>query len=1004
MSISRRGFLALPGIAGATLVTPDPPWPVQARDAVADIYRELLHVHTRWVEQQWDAAIGAYRAADFRFAAVLGNAVLLGVEGYDAELAGVDRETLRSRTLATIRRFAATNVLAGGTEWGRRLFWDSTFELYFVLAARILWDDLDDATRSNVTAIAEGQAAYAYGLGTADDPLSGDWTPHGTTGGRIGDTKLEEMGVYAQALAPGVAWTGDPAWRERFDLWAMNASGLPAADAANPALVDGRRVSDNTAGNLYDTFIVENHGSANPHYQAELWRTAGRAAIHFLVAGRPLPQVLTHQPNGEQLWRTLRLLATDAGEPVMPMVADRYHLYGRDILPLAFLAQVQGDRDAARAEADLAARMMPYLTYAPQYQLTKFSGEDKYEPEARAELAIAYLFHRHRGRPVAPLPAREFFRRAAGTRDFGADVGLTAQQAEDGFAAAVTKPGFVRFLWQPRHDHWLIDTRGPGFLPAGATATARSSTAYETIRDSFDATATVLAVNSGYAGFVTLPTGSVVYASTGVGPDEGSLTLFALSMPGVPGLTGTRTFTGAQGTVTLAPQSIGGTQEVSFPARSARFVRMLGRRPATQYGYSLWTFAVLDQAGTDLARQATPTASSQDPAHPAAHAVDGNELTRWAVAREERARADSWLAVDLGADQVVSGVRLSWEAAYAGAYVVQTSVDGDSWADAVAVPDTRTVEGGWIDIDGRAGIVNRDPARAIAVTATSVVAAPGPAAPTLLEGYAGDLSGLARIAARPAVTAPSGLRADDVDGFLSVFNLTAVAVTGAPIGLPSARRLYRGVQIAVGDGLDWFASLAAGSAVVEAPRFTVDGRSPAGTRFEVTDSHHVTVTAPPGERVGITVRAGHWSARVDLPRGRSRSLTVPGGPVTPAADLARGRMTFPTSPLPEGMGAPARAVDGDPATAWRPGPAGRMVVDLGTVRSLTRLRLAWSSGPRVPVVVQSSTDGTQYADLVRIPRPTRNDDLAVRTEARYVAVAVPRWRTGNAELAVLEVF
>ena len=542
--LSRRQLLALAGAAGGAFALPWPaaaadrgfPWAKPVDDRVAEIYVAALHANTRWVEQQWDDSIGAYAVADFRFAAVLGNAVLLRIEDYDAELAGVDRETLRSRTLATIRRFAATNRLAGGTQWGRQLFWDSTFELYFVLAARLLWDDLDETTRGNVTAIADGQAAYAYGLGTGNDPLSGSWTPNGATGGRVGDTKLEEMGVYAQALAPGVAWNGDPAWRDRFEFWAMNASGLPAADAANPATVDGRRVSDNTAGNLYDSFIVENHGSANPHYQAELWRTAGRAAIHFLAAGRALPQVLTHQPNGEQLWRTLRLLAGDAGEPLMPMVADRYHLYGRDIIPLAFLAQVQGDRDAARAEADLAERLLPYLQYEPRYQLTKFSGEEKYEPEARAELAISYLFHRLRKKPVPPVSKAEFFRRASGTRNFGRGAGLTAHQSERAFAAAVTKPGFVNFLWQPGHDNWLIDTSKPAFLPPKSKPTAQWTRAYSEVRDGVDATATVLAVAGGRAGFTTLPTGTVVYA----GPGSSSLTLFNLNMPGVPGLDGSR--------------------------------------------------------------------------------------------------------------------------------------------------------------------------------------------------------------------------------------------------------------------------------------------------------------------------------------------------------------------------------------------------------------------------------------------------------------------------------
>ena len=75
-------------------------------------------------------------------------------------------------------------------------------------------------------------------------------------------------------------------------------------------MIDGRAVSSwNVAQNLYATFITENHGSANPHYQAELWRTAGRAAAHFLAAGLPLPQVLTGQPNGREpcaCWPAMR--------------------------------------------------------------------------------------------------------------------------------------------------------------------------------------------------------------------------------------------------------------------------------------------------------------------------------------------------------------------------------------------------------------------------------------------------------------------------------------------------------------------------------------------------------------------------------------------------------------------------------------------------------------------------------------------------------------------------
>ncbi|MET8151092.1 discoidin domain-containing protein [Actinoplanes sp. NPDC049668] len=985
LALSRRQLLALAGVGGisgaltlpgrALAATPDP---------VAERYREALHAHTRWVEEQWDTGIGAYRAADFCFVSVLGNAVLLRMDDYDPRLADVDAPTLKAKTLATIARYAATNRLAGGTEWGRRLFWDSTFELYFVLAARLLWDDLDEQTRANIDRIAAGQAAYAYGLGSDDDPLSGGWSPRGTTGGWAGDTRLEEMGVYAQALAPGLAWAGasDEAaegWQERFLLWATNASGLPVADLANPAVVDGERIDlRTTAHNLHDTFIVENHGSVNPHYQAELWRMAGRAAIHFLLAGRPLPQVLTAAPNGEQLWATLRLLASDAGEPVMPMVADRYHLYGRDVLPLAFLAQVQGDRDAARAEADLAERLMPYLRYEPKYRLTKFSGEEKYEPEARAELAISYLFHRLRTRPVQPVGRAEFFRRAGGTRDFGKEVGLTAHQSEHAFAGAVTKAGFVNFLWQPKHDNWLIDTREPAFLPAGSRPTGSWTRAYQRNRDGLDATATVLAFDGDRAaGFATLPTGAVVYASTGLS-GEGRLTLFTLDMPGMPGLSGKRRFTTPDGGAVLGDQGKAG---VTFSPRDARWVRMLGREPGTEFGYSIFTFAVLDTKGADLAQGAMPTASSEDIWNPARNATDGNPETRWAVAREERGRADSWLAVDLGSAVKVAGVRIDWEAAYGKGFVIQTSTDGLTWTDAAAVPETRSASG-WVGVDGRFGIVTHGTSRKIVVSA-GAVSAPAP----VIEGYPGTTTNLAAAAARTLPTA-EGLLISDADGYLSVFNLTPARVDAA-VRLPSGRRIYRGKQTARGKGLEWATSLAGGTAVVEPPRFLLDEPAPDGTRFEARDSNHLQITAPARRRVDLTVRAGSWSARVRLRAGRSRTLVVPGHPVTPTADLARGRTTFPTSPLPAGMNPPARAVDGDPRTAWRPGESGRMVVDLGAVVAVDDVRLTWSRGRHRKWRIEASADGLTYS--------------ALGDRARYVAVAVEGWRPGDAELIELAV-
>jgi hypothetical protein len=176
---------------------------------------------------------------------------------------------------------------------------------------------------------------------------------------------------------------------------------------------------------------------------------------------------------------------------------------------------------------------------------------------------------------------------------------------------------------------------------------------------------------------------------------------------------------------------------------------------------------------------------------------------------------------------------------------------------------------------------------------------------------------------------------------------------------------------------------------VEPPRFTLDDDVPDGTRLTVADSHHLKITAPARRRVVVTVRSGEWSWKVWVPAGRSRSLAMPGAPVTPTADLARGRTTFPTSPLPAGMTSPARAVDGDPSTAWRPGESGRMVVDLGAVVQIRDVRLTWSKGRRRQWRIEASQDGLTYA--------------ALGAKARYVAVAVEGWRPGDAQLVELAV-
>jgi F5/8 type C domain/Beta-1,3-glucanase len=139
----------------------------------------------------------------------------------------------------------------------------------------------------------------------------------------------------------------------------------------------------------------------------------------------------------------------------------------------------------------------------------------------------------------------------------------------------------------------------------------------------------------------------------------------------------------------------GGVQTLTVTG-SGRYVRMNGTVRGTAYGYSLWEFQVYGTIGGttpgcgagDSARGHNATASSTENATtPAGAAVDGNTATRWASAFSD----PQWLQVDLGTSQTICGVELSWEAAYAKSFQIQTSANGTTWT---SIYTTTTGAGG----------------------------------------------------------------------------------------------------------------------------------------------------------------------------------------------------------------------------------------------------------------------------------------------------------------------
>ena len=122
----------------------------------------------------------------------------------------------------------------------------------------------------------------------------------------------------------------------------------------------------------------------------------------------------------------------------------------------------------------------------------------------------------------------------------------------------------------------------------------------------------------------------------------------------------------------------GGAREfIRIKPRETRYIRILGKKRATHYGYSLWEIMVYP-ASDNLAFDSTATASSsQSPELAPAKAVDGRSDTRWSSNRND----NEWFMVDLGSERTIGRLVLKWEYAAGKEYSVQVSTDGENFSE-----------------------------------------------------------------------------------------------------------------------------------------------------------------------------------------------------------------------------------------------------------------------------------------------------------------------------------
>ncbi|MFC7761359.1 discoidin domain-containing protein [Catellatospora bangladeshensis] len=126
-------------------------------------------------------------------------------------------------------------------------------------------------------------------------------------------------------------------------------------------------------------------------------------------------------------------------------------------------------------------------------------------------------------------------------------------------------------------------------------------------------------------------------------------------------------------------------------ARRARSAGPRWRRPSPPLWYcshSPWWPTPRRRPPALISQGKPVTASSTEGAGtPASAAVDGDPGTRWSSTFSD----PQWIRVDLGATAAIDQVRLVWETAYATAFQIQVSPDGNTWT---SIYSTTTGTGG----------------------------------------------------------------------------------------------------------------------------------------------------------------------------------------------------------------------------------------------------------------------------------------------------------------------
>lgn len=113
------------------------------------------------------------------------------------------------------------------------------------------------------------------------------------------------------------------------------------------------------------------------------------------------------------------------------------------------------------------------------------------------------------------------------------------------------------------------------------------------------------------------------------------------------------------------------TDDIYFGKKKARYIKILLKERATNFGYSIW-----ETAARGAEEEIITKASSYTGMNMPDKIWDNNKATGWSSDKED----ESWISMDLRKKRDIGGLSLLWGENYPSAYEIKTSPDNKKWS------------------------------------------------------------------------------------------------------------------------------------------------------------------------------------------------------------------------------------------------------------------------------------------------------------------------------------